>query len=222
MVFLGVPAGGRTPARGCGGAERAQELHGTRGCSVGRDSAAQGLLAGLAFGFLPRGNESRRHCAPAAGGDAAAIRLQLAEREQALLLAQETVQVSPGAAPCASQPPPLCTVAMFARCRQPPGPPFWWQPRARAGLEVASLVSRWPTSCSQLAEQLSLSILSSWPCPASLTRARITCVNPRSPSFRASRILGGGGTLCWVWEQEYEAPNLMAARGSGEGGFPYG
>lgn len=39
------------------------------------------------------GNESRRHCAPAAGGDAAAIRLQLAEREQALLLAQETVQI---------------------------------------------------------------------------------------------------------------------------------
>lgn len=39
------------------------------------------------------GNESRRHCAPTAGGDAAAIRLQLAEREQALLLAQETVQI---------------------------------------------------------------------------------------------------------------------------------
>ncbi|XP_010726421.1 sperm flagellar protein 1 isoform X2 [Meleagris gallopavo] len=39
------------------------------------------------------GNESRQHCAPAAGGDTAAIRLQLAEREQALLLAQETVQI---------------------------------------------------------------------------------------------------------------------------------
>ncbi|XP_021238247.1 sperm flagellar protein 1 isoform X6 [Numida meleagris] len=39
------------------------------------------------------GNESCQDCAPAPGGDPAAIRLQLAEREQELLLAQETVQI---------------------------------------------------------------------------------------------------------------------------------
>ncbi|XP_065596222.1 sperm flagellar protein 1 [Cyrtonyx montezumae] len=39
------------------------------------------------------GTESRQQRSPAPGGDVAAVRLQLAEREQALLLAQETVQI---------------------------------------------------------------------------------------------------------------------------------
>lgn len=205
MVFLGVPAGGRTPARGCGGAERAQELHGTRGCSVGRDSAAQGLLAGLAFGFLPRGNESRRHCAPAAGGDAAAIRLQLAEREQALLLAQETVQVSPGAALCASQPPPLCTVAV---CSVPSA--------SRAPLLVAA-----PGTCRaggglagvQMANVLLAVGRAAFPFnPFLLAVPRIPdtcphhlCESPL-PVLPCKPHSGGGGTLCWVWEQELKPP----------------
>lgn len=221
MVFLGVPAGGRTPARGCGGAERAQEPHGTRGCSVGRDSAAQGLLAGLAFGFLPRGNESRRHCAPAAGGDAAAIRLQLAEREQALLLAQETVQVSPGAALCASQPPPLCTVAV---CSVPSA--------SRAPLLVAA-----PGTCRaggglagvQMANVLLAVGRAAFPFNPFLLA--VPCIPDTCPHHLCESPLpvlpckphsGGGGDALLGVGAGIEAPNLMAARGSGGGGFPYG
>uniref|UniRef100_A0A8C9FR14 Sperm flagellar 1 n=1 Tax=Pavo cristatus TaxID=9049 RepID=A0A8C9FR14_PAVCR len=86
-------------------AELGQDPMGSGELSVHRSCTAQGvapwativlhkgLVTVLAFCFLPRGNENHQHHAPAAGGDAAAIRLQLAEREQALLLAQETVQI---------------------------------------------------------------------------------------------------------------------------------
>lgn len=57
----------------------------------------------------PRGSRT-----PAPPGDAAATHLQLAEKEQALLLAQETVQVS-GTGTVVPPPPP-------SRCAPPPPP----------------------------------------------------------------------------------------------------
>ncbi|XP_031443955.1 sperm flagellar protein 1 isoform X5 [Phasianus colchicus] len=76
------------------GLQAAQEISyletGKAGCSKARSTGggcAQETPTAVG------GNESHQCCAPAAGGDAAALRLQLAEREQALLLAQETIQI---------------------------------------------------------------------------------------------------------------------------------
>uniref|UniRef100_A0A8C2T4L8 Adipose-secreted signaling protein n=1 Tax=Coturnix japonica TaxID=93934 RepID=A0A8C2T4L8_COTJA len=85
-----VPVGIWSLAWGYRGAERAQGLHSTRGCSMG---AVQGLITIMVLCFLPRGHEIQQHGAQSMGENTAAMRLQLAEREQALLLAQETVQV---------------------------------------------------------------------------------------------------------------------------------
>ncbi|POI22792.1 hypothetical protein CIB84_013460, partial [Bambusicola thoracicus] len=84
-----VPSPGQEP-----GPQAAQEISyletGKAGCSKARSTGGGCTQeTPTAVG----GNESRQHCSPPAGGDAAAVHLQLAERERALLLAQETVQI---------------------------------------------------------------------------------------------------------------------------------
>lgn len=113
-------------------------LYSSVGCE---QRCRRGQLLSRRFLSWSRAKKSCHGCAQAPPGDAA-IHLQLAEREQALLLAQETIQVSPPSVTPAKrcprgsrrqgQPPFASPTVLrrrytrqpeqaFARCRQPPG-----------------------------------------------------------------------------------------------------
>lgn len=144
-------------------------MYGSMGCE---HCSRRSQLLSQHFFSWSRVKKSCHGCAQAPPGDSA-IRLQLAEREQALLLAQETIQVSPHSISPAKHCPrggteagtasfclpnrPATVVYMTARtgiCLVPSTswaapvsvPRLWWHPQAWASLALALLWSSWPTS----------------------------------------------------------------------------
>lgn len=143
-------------------------MYGSMGCE---HCSRRGQLLSQHFFSWSRVKKSCHGCAQAPPGDSA-IRLQLAEREQALLLAQETIQVSPhsispakccprggteaGTASLCLPNCPATVVYMTAQtgiCSVPSTswaapvsvPRLWWHPQAWASLALALPWSSWPT-----------------------------------------------------------------------------
>lgn len=91
-------AGAVVCGAGHGGAGHVHEPHGLYSSVGCQQRSRRGQLLSWCFLSWSRMMKSHHGCTQASPGDAA-VRLQLAEREQALLLAQETIQVSPPLSP---------------------------------------------------------------------------------------------------------------------------